>query len=42
MVVLIVYDTREIKGVKREYKLQFLIFHRDEWSWIYAKDWVPA
>lgn len=38
------YATRELKDLCEEYRLQFLIFdtRRNEWAWVYAKDWMPV
>lgn len=37
-----VYATREIDVKDNLYKIQFLIFHKNTWQWIYAKDFIPV
>lgn len=39
---LSVYAVREqSENIPKEFKLQFLVFYRDEWKWILAQDWIP-
>lgn len=38
-----VYGIREITvGSEPKKAIQFLVFHKDEWKWLWAKDWKPV
>lgn len=37
-----VYGVKEISDEKPDYRLKFLIYHREKWDWVYAKDFVPV
>ncbi len=38
----IAYDTRELDCLSGDDRLQFLIYHKKKWDWVYAKDFMPV
>ncbi|PYG84321.1 hypothetical protein LY28_03635 [Ruminiclostridium sufflavum DSM 19573] len=36
-----VYGVKEVPDEKKDYRLKFLIYHKEEWDWVYAKDFIP-
>jgi hypothetical protein len=37
-----VYGVKEVLDEKEDYRLKFLIYYREKWDWVYAKDFVPV
>ena len=37
-----VYGVKEVPDERKDYKLKFLIYYKEKWDWVYAKDFIPV